>query len=122
MTNFVDKVLALLEGNDEKGIAIKNERLARAAFEQQLATLEGAKIDAETKVDEALDNYESKVFPIKVIEDRSSYMFNIKNAKENLDEAEQDLDDVIDSIKFWKFEMKKAFDNKEKKPILKGKD
>ena len=114
MTNFVDKVLALLEGNDEKGIAIKNERLAKAAFKQQLATLEGAKIDAETKVDEAFDNYESKVFPIKVIEDRSSYMFNIKNAKENLDEAEQDLDDVIDSIKFWKFEMKKAFDNKEK--------
>ena len=114
MTNFVDKVLALLEGNDEKGIAIKNERLAKAAFKQQLASLEGAKIDAEAKVDEALDNYESKVFPIKVIEDRSHYMFNIKDAKEFLDEAEANLQDVIDSIKFWEVEMKKAFENKKK--------
>jgi outer membrane protein TolC len=112
MTNFIKQVVARIQGDDAKVIAAKNERKAKAAFQQQIATLRAEEVEMENNVEEALEVYENALYPSTRIGDNVTYLSNIVNAKQRLDDAQADLEATKDSISFFEAEMKKAFTSK----------
>jgi len=99
--SFVKEVIARLEGDDTKVVAEKNYRLANAAVKGQLSTLEGDKVKAEIKVENAEDELKRCKYPTEIIQEGSNYIRRIAANFETLESRKEDLEQIEDSIKFY---------------------
>jgi chromosome segregation ATPase len=103
--NFLDRMMDRFQGNDEKGISKHNKKWAINAFNQQINALEGEKLFAEGRIEAAQENLEHAICPESKIQDHSKYLQNIANAKNQLEEAEQQIKTINDSIAFFQSEL-----------------
>ena len=97
LSKFVQATIAFITGDTDTAIALKNERQSKSAIKGQISALEGALINAETKVEVAEEALEKAIHPTALITDHSAYYRNIVRAQQNLDEANSELDAVLES-------------------------
>lgn len=98
---FADLVVARLTGDDAKVKAIRIEKKAKSAFKSQLAALEASIVDAEMHVEEALESFNNAVVPDGDITDGKSYMVGITRAQEQLDNKEETLKGLQESLAYF---------------------
>lgn len=100
-SNFVKEVLARLTGDTDQAVALKNQRKANAAIEGQLAALKSRQVNAEDTVTEAQEALGNAKYPTVLIASSESYIAGIKTATEKLNSAQDALDAVNESLKFF---------------------
>lgn len=102
VTSFVKEVLARINGDTDKAIAEKNYRKADAAVRGQISSLESRKVDAEIAVETAKEELADAKYPTNLIGDNSDYIRNIVRKQERVDEAQAELEDVNESLDYFK--------------------
>lgn len=100
-TNFVKTVIARLKGDDAEVLALKIERKANSALKGQLAALEAKVVDLENIVADREDALNNAIYPSQLFTDNSSYISSIQRAQASLDEAKENLQQVVDSITYF---------------------
>ena len=98
---FIKEVTARLKGDVEGVIAAKNARKAISAVDSQLASLKSAIVDAETAIEDAVENLGNAKYPTVLITNNREYIEGIKNAQEKLDEAKDFLASLNDSVAYF---------------------
>lgn len=101
VSRFVESVLARLTGDQDKALALKNEKLAISALKTQIALKEGELVEAESNVEAAQENLKEVTFPTTPIS-RDNYVRNLINAQEKLKDAEEDLEVLNETLSFLK--------------------
>lgn len=109
LTSFVKEVISRIKGDDSEALALKNERKARAAINQQVSALENRIVDNEVAVEEAQEKYDNILYPTTLIEDGAAYIKNVKNNYEALEVAKETLEDTKLSLEFFKKLLKEKF-------------
>lgn len=102
VSNFVSIVLAKLTGDKAKEIALRNEKKARAALRGQISALESEQVNLDEKLEDAREAFNNALYPAAPIESSEAYIESIVRAQENVDCAEENLADNINSIEFYK--------------------
>lgn len=100
--SFVKEVLARISGDTDKAVAQKNYRLANAAVKGQLSNLDGKQVQAEVDLDTAKENLNAAIYPTEMITDAAEYNRNIVKKQERVDEAQEKLDSITESIEYFK--------------------
>ena len=100
-SSFVKEVMARITGDSDKATAERNYRLASAAIEGQLSTLTGKKVKAEVELETKQENLESAIYPTKLIGDSSDYCRSIGSCQKGIDEAQDKLDSIEDTIDYF---------------------
>jgi len=101
-TGFIANVVALLKGDDDKGLAKKIHRTAKSSVKMQIAALENEEIKKETEVENAEEAYHNAIYPTDLITNTELYTQRIVEKKEALDAANEALETVRESIEFFK--------------------
>lgn len=101
VTNFVKTVIARLKGDDAEILALKIERKANSALKGQLAALEAKVVDLENIVADKEDALQNTIYPSTLFTDNSAYISSIQRAQASLDEAKENLQQVVDSIEYF---------------------
>lgn len=109
LSKFVQATLSFITGDTDTAIALKNERQSKSAIKGQISALEGALINAETRVEVAEEALERAIHPTTLITDHSTYYRNIVKAQEELDMAESQLQDVLASKEYAEHLLKTKF-------------
>lgn len=109
--SFINEVLARIQGDEDKVVAERNSRKAVAAVKGQISSLENKKVDAEVSLDEAKENLHAVKYPITPIKDISDYVRGIANAQKKVDEAEEALVEVNESLDYFT-ELLESFNKK----------
>jgi predicted nucleic acid-binding Zn-ribbon protein len=99
VTSFVKTVMARLQGDTDQVIAIKNERLATSAIETQIALKKGEVVEMETKVEDAREALADVMYPTTTI-NRDTYVRDLLQAKNNLQDKEDELEAVKETLKY----------------------
>lgn len=106
MKSFVKQFVAIVTGDDAEAQAQKALRQANSALKTQIASLEGDTISLEDRVDTAKENQAlSRVNRGQQIVDRTVYIRNLLNAKNEVTAAEDSLKLHLDKISFLKAEL-----------------
>lgn len=101
VTLFFQIAMARITGDKEKETYLKNERLAKAAFRQQISALESKLVIDEMALEKATDDFRDAVSPKDVITDAKAYMKSIEDAQKKLDAAQETLDETTNSIEYF---------------------
>lgn len=99
--SYVKQVLAQLTGDQDKVVAEKNYRKASAAVKGQVAALEGKLVDLSMKVEEKEEILNSTKYPTTPIGDAGTYCSRVKNAQDNLDSANEELEAAKESKAYF---------------------
>lgn len=99
---FIREVTARLTGDDAGTKAVRIAKKAFSALNSQLAALDSAQVDAEDVVEECEEALKDAKFPKEEIKDGKKYIQGIQDAQNALDKAQQELDNVIESIEYFK--------------------
>jgi len=102
ISKFVAATIAFITGDTDTATALKNERLAQASIKGQLSALEGALVNAEVEVENAKESLTKAIYPTKLIESQSGYYEHIVCCQEKLNESEEKLKNIQDSIEYAK--------------------
>jgi len=97
---FVKQTIALMKGDTDEALALKNRKRAIAGIKAELTQLELLKMDAEQEVEDAEALVKAAKFPVELITDTKSYIFNLKEYLGLLETRQDALDDVNHSIEF----------------------
>ena len=100
LSKFVRATIAFITGDTDTATALKNERQSRAAIKGQLSALEGSQINAEMRLETALENLEKAIHPTSLISSHSTYYANIIDAQDEVENAQAELDNVNDAKDF----------------------
>lgn len=98
---FIAEVTARLKGDNDGALAAKIARKAISAVDSQLAALKAKEVDLENSLEDAKEALKNAKYPLEMINDGQSYIRGIKNAQEAEERAAEDLQDVVDSIKYF---------------------
>jgi len=101
ITNFVKQVKAQLTGDQNEVVALKNARKADSAVNGQLAALKSRLVDLEGTLEDKQEALHLVKFPKDLITNNQSFIRNIQEAQEALDDALTALLDVKDSIEYF---------------------
>lgn len=96
--SFVKEVVARISGNDAEAIAQYNYRKATSALKSQIASAEAKIVDLESNLEEAETRYKDAIYCATKITDNSEYIRSIKYAKENVNKAKEELENVRESL------------------------
>jgi hypothetical protein len=93
INSFIKQFVAILKGDDAEVTAQKNFRKAHAAIKTQISSKTADTVDLEDKLETAKENLRLAYLNNgKDITDRNEYVRNLFKAKNNLNEAEDTLD------------------------------
>ena len=104
-SQFVKLILAQLTGDQDTVLAVKNEKLATSALNTQIALREGELVEAETALEEAKERMTQVTFPVTLV-DRSSYVQLLLNTKNKVQEKEDAMELIEETLKFLKSTLK----------------
>jgi len=104
---FVKEVIARLKGDDVEAKANKIARKAISALDVQIATLKGKLVEAEVQVETKEEALKNAMYPTEIFTNNQEYCQSIQRAQSNLDEANDYLKDIQESIKFFEGVLKK---------------
>jgi len=106
MNSFVKQFIAVIKGDDAEATAQKVWRQANSALTSQISSMKGDLIGKEDKVIEAKEALSlARVNNGKSISDRNKYIQDLTNAKNKLTEAEKELNNFNNLIKFLEDEL-----------------
>ena len=108
-SNFYKQTIALLTGDKDEQIALKNERRSKAQLKNQLSLLDLEISKQEDLVEQAEDRLTKAKFPSHLIEDGEAYLRGITQAYDNLESVRARLEDLEKTQKFWD-DLQKEFD------------
>lgn len=101
LNSFQKQFIAFVKGDDAEALSQKVWRQAESGLKVQIAALSGDLIRKEDKVASAEEKLAGSLVNFgKTIEDRDSYVQNLIQAKEELIQAEEDLQNHKDTICF----------------------
>lgn len=100
LSKFVAATIAFITGDTDTAIALKNERLGKAAIKGQISALEGSLVSAEMNLENKKESLEKAIYPTVLIKDQQSYYNAIVIAQRELQDAEEELEMVKSSIEF----------------------
>lgn len=100
LSKFVRATIAFITGDTDTATALKNERQSRAAIKGQLSALEGSQINAEMRLETALENLEKAIHPTSLISSHATYYARIIDAQEEVEAAQDELNAVNDAKDF----------------------
>lgn len=112
LSYFVRETMAKIKGDDVKALALKNERLAKAAIKNQINKIEFLIVELETKVDTAKEAFEDAIYPTVLITDPKAYADSIVKAKKDLKAAEETLEEAKKSLEFYSVEIQSKINKK----------
>jgi hypothetical protein len=102
---FVREFVARVTGDDTKATALKSLRSANSALDVHISNMTGDLIVLEDAVEEAKENLvKARINNVEVVKDRARYINNLIRAKKDLQEAEEELADHIETLNFLKEE------------------
>lgn len=106
MINYIKLGLAVIKGDKDQANLIRNERLSKSAINGQLAALEGKKINQEMQIEKCTEDVKNAVLNIKgesvsLISSSEEWIANVKRAKNALVQAEEELEQIEESIAEW---------------------
>ena len=99
---FTKEILARLTGDSDSALANKIARKALSAIKSQIASLEASVVDAEVSVEEAKEKLDAAMYPTEMFTSTQSYITDIVRAKNNLNEREEALSELQESLEFFK--------------------
>ena len=106
LKSFVDQFVAIVSGDADKVVAEKTFRQRNSALKSHISSYQGDTIDFEDKVDSRNENLEkTRLNKGKAITDRKQYIMRMFDAKNELEEAKEDLADHLEKIAFLEAEM-----------------
>jgi len=105
MGNFAKEVIALLKGDEEQKVAVRNERKAHSAIKSQIASLESQIVDREFAVEESVEALKLARYPTKDIKDPKAYLKEVLTAKLLVENLELELEDSKQFLIDWQSEM-----------------
>jgi len=100
LSKFVAATIAFITGDTDTAIALKNERLGKAAIKGQISALEGSLVNAEMNLENKKESLEKAIYPTVLIKDQQSYYNAIVIAQLQVQEAEEHLATVQSSIEY----------------------
>lgn len=100
LSKFVAATIAFITGDTDTAIALKNERLGKAAIKGQISALEGALVNAEMNLENKRESLEKAIYPTTLIQDQQSYYNAIVMAQQKVVRAEEHLAEVQASIQY----------------------
>lgn len=100
--SFVKEVVARITGDEDKVIAEKNYRKATSAIKSQINNLEASLVDKEDNLEEAKEALAVAKYPTVLITDRDEYASNILMKRNDVIDAEDDLQETKDKIEYFK--------------------
>ena len=109
LSKFVQATMAFLTGDTDTALALKNERLAKAAIKGQLSALEGQLVNDEVDLDSATEGFNKAFNPTSLISSQEGYINNLLTAKESLTKAETKLEKTKKTITFLEQLVKDRF-------------
>lgn len=98
---FIKEVISRISGDDKAALAAKISRKAISAIEGQLASLKAKEVDDENAVEDAQENLNNALYPTEMFSNNKGYCERIVAAQENLEQAEEILQQTKDSILFF---------------------
>jgi len=102
VVNYVDRVLAYLQGDEDKTIALKNARKAQAAVKGQISALQSRLVDEEEVLQTAIEKEEEAKYPKTLIaagaEASRKYVDSILNTSDAVIEAEESIEITKETI------------------------
>ena len=106
MNSFVKSFVAIITGDDAEAKAQKAYRQALSGLKSQISSLEGDTVNFEDRLEEAKEaQAKARVNNGEPITDRDQYVENLFDAKNDLTEAEQELEEHKARIDFLKEEL-----------------
>lgn len=109
LSKFVQATVALLTGDTDKTLALKNERLASASIKGQLSALEGELVKNEVAFENATEALNKAIHPTTLITNQESYVTGVLSAQERLDEAQEKLESTKKTIEYLNNLLKSKF-------------
>jgi chromosome segregation ATPase len=101
MKSFVKEVVAIINGDNAEATGQKILRQADSALKTQIASLNGDTISLEDKLEESQEKLRlAKVNNGELITDRNQYVQNLINAKNQLTDSEENLENHLEKIAF----------------------
>lgn len=101
-TGFIAAIAAKIKGDGAEAKASRIGRKAVSAVRGQVAGLEAKLVDAQMTVETAKENLDNAIYTTTEISDGQRYCQGIANAQANLEDAQNSLKNVEDSIAFFK--------------------
>ena len=101
VTNFYKQSIAMLTGDQNKLIALKNERRSKAQLKNQLSLLDLEISKQEDLVEQAEERLTKAKIPSTLIDDGDAYLLSITRAYENLESVRERLEELEKTQRFW---------------------
>lgn len=101
VSNFVSIVMAKLQGDDAKVLALRNEKRAKAALKGQISALQSEQVNLEVKLEDAVEAHENAKYPTKDIVSSESYIDKVASTYRAKVQAEENLEENKESIEFY---------------------
>jgi len=99
---FLKEVMGRLKGDDAEVKGAKITRKAISAFESQIAGLNASLVDAEDNLETKQEELQNTIYPTETFSDNKSYCASIVRAQEAVDAAQENVDNIKESLKFFK--------------------
>lgn len=99
--NFTKQAMSFMQGDTDGVIAAQNERKCTAAFESQIAVLNGRKVDLEETVGDRKDALQRAKFPAVKVTNGQDVVEAVVEATGDLQDAQDELDDCNASIALY---------------------
>lgn len=109
VSKFVEATLAFLTGDTDKAVALKNERLAKAAIKGQLSALEGVLVNEEVTLENAKETLEKTIQPTSLISSQEGYVKGVLQAQERVNDATDKLEATKSTIDYLEKLLKAKF-------------
>lgn len=101
-SNYAKTVIALINGDGAEVIALANERKAQSALKGQISALESKEVNDEDSLSDAQEYFRKVFAPATKIGEQTSYILNLKSARDKVVKAQDNLDDTRESLKFYR--------------------
>lgn len=98
---FIQSVIAFIKGDDDQQVALKIQNHGSKGLAAQIAAQQAVTCDFEEEVENAkLALVKARANNGEVITNRDTYVQNLINAQSKIEQAQENLDSHIETIKF----------------------
>lgn len=109
MKSFLRETKARFKGDTDAAVAERNYRKASSGIEQQIGALKSQLVTAEDRYDDAVERLKTMKYPTSRIEDTEHYIKQIVQQKDVVEQAEERVETIKESIKYFE-NLQKEFD------------
>lgn len=109
MSKFATKVAAKIKGDDALATGKKIESKVKALLASQVSLLETKKVDLQLSLGDAEETLEDALYPTTTPVNGETYLKGVRAAKAVIENYEESIEEVEDSIKFYQGILKSEF-------------